>query len=392
MDPRETSLSWIEIDAEAFRHNLSVFRRRLPSGSRLLLVVKANAYGHGLAPITQLASREAVDQLGVHSIEEAATVRAEGWRGPVLLMGPLHHLRVDALLDLQLEPTITELHVLDHLESAAVRRGITVPCHLKLETGTHRQGVMEEDVPSFLDRFRTARAVRLHGLSTHFANIEDTTDHRYAEEQLSRFRSLVASIESSGFSGLTLHTACTAALLTLPATCFDLVRLGIGAYGLWPSRETLASTRTGSGEAVQLRPVLTWKCRIGSLKWTPAGAYVGYGCSYRAVRRTRLAILPIGYADGYDRALSDLAHVILRGQRAPVLGRICMNITLVDASDAPEVALEDPVTLLGREGSERVDAERLAAWADTIPYEVVSRLSPGLPRIVVDGEGRLLPD
>ncbi|MFN8546712.1 MAG: alanine racemase C-terminal domain-containing protein [Candidatus Eisenbacteria bacterium] len=203
--------------------------------------------------------------------------------------------------------------------------------------------------------------------------------------QLARFRTIAELVTARGLGPVTRHTACTAAALTLPESLFDLLRLGIGAYGLWPSRETLVSTRAHS--TLELKPVLSWKTRVTQLKWVEAGEYVGYGLSHRCGHRTRLGVLPIGYADGYDRGLSAVAHVLVRKRRAPVIGRICMNITLIDLTDVADAAIEDEVILIGRSANEALGAERLAGWAQTIPYEIVARLTPSLPRLGVDPEG-----
>jgi alanine racemase len=179
-----------------------------------------------------------------------------------------------------------------------------------------------------------------------------------------------------------VHTACTAAAILFPKTHFTMLRTGIGLYGLWPSRETRISVRERGGPVPDLRPVLSWKTRLVQVKELPEASYVGYGCSYRTTRRTRVGVLPVGYADGYDRALGNRAHVLVRGRRAPVIGRICMNLCMVDVTDVPESRLDDEVVLLGADGDERISAETLAEWAGTINYEVVSRISPLLPRIV----------
>lgn len=379
MDPRAQLLSWIELDVDALRHNLQLFRQRTPERTRLLLVVKANAYGHGLDPVVR-ASGAHVDAFGVHTIDEARAVRDAGWRGSLLIMGHVAHARAEEICALAAEPTVFDLATLRHLDAIALRRRIRIDCHLKVETGTHRQGADAEELAAMLEFFSRSAGVRLRGLSTHFANIEDTTDHDYAKAQLEAFRAIASEVERRGFRDLTRHTACTAAALTLPETCYEMIRLGIGAYGIWPSRETLASTRALGRGNDDLRPVLSWRTRITQLKWAPKGSYVGYGLTHRCTHDTRLAVLPIGYSDGYPRALSGVAHVLVGARRAPVLGRICMNITLCDVTDCGEVALEDEVVLLGAQGDETVGADRIAAWGGTIPYEILARLAPHTPR------------
>lgn len=384
MDPRTRWLSWIELDRDALAHNLDTFRGLLPSTTRLLQVVKANAYGHGLPEVVRAAAPR-VDAFGVHTLDEAGAVRAAGWTGMLLLMGPFPRQALATIADLDLEVTIFESTALAELETLGQARGKVISCHLKVETGTHRQGADREDIPGLLDFFAHARGVRLAGLSTHYANIEDTTDHSFALGQLERFRAIAELVAARGLGPLTRHTACTAAALTLPESLFDLLRLGIGAYGLWPSRETLASTRARS--TLELMPVLSWKTRVTQLKWVESGEYVGYGLTHRCGHHTRLGVLPIGYSDGYDRGLSAVAHVLVRGRRAPVIGRVCMNVTLIDLTDVVDAAIEDEVILIGRVLEEAIGADRLAAWAQTIPYEIVARLTSSLPRILVDRNG-----
>jgi len=222
----------------------------------------------------------------------------------------------------------------------------------------------------------------LEGLSTHFANIEDTLNHEFARLQIERFNAAVRCAEGIAGRIPLVHTACTAAALLFPSTHFTMLRTGIGLYGLWPSRETLLSVRE-KGVPVDFHPVLTWKTKVVQIKWLPEGSYVGYGCSYRTTRRTLLGVLPVGYADGYDRALGNRAHVLVRGRRAPVIGRICMNLCMIDLTDVPGVRLEDEVVLLGSGEDERITAEVMGEWAGTINYEIVTRISPLLPRKVV---------
>jgi alanine racemase len=391
-DSRNQLLSWCEVDAEALSHNLSTLRSLLAPTTQLLLVVKSNAYGHGLPLVTRLARKAGADALGVHSLDEAIQVRAAQWNGMVLIMGYVHRSRLAEAAELEADLTVFDHASLAEIDRLGRRRGKPVRCHLKLETGTNRQGIPEEELGAYLERFGPGSGVTLAGLSMHFANIEDTTDHSYARLQLATFQRMADRVKAAGIAGISLHTACTAAVLTMPETGFDLARVGIGAYGLWPSRETLASTRASVGAGIELRPVLSWKARVAQVKWVSAGSFIGYGCSHRTSRRTRLAVIPIGYADGFARQLSGLAHVLVNGQRAPVLGRICMNMFMVEVTDIDSVETEDEVILIGRQGREEVSCVDLAAQAQSIPYEIVSRISQALPRLAVDGRGRLLPD
>ena len=375
--------SWLEISRAAYLGNLRLFRRLVGPDVELSAVVKANAYGHGRTLIARLALDGGADSFCVHSLEEALALRASGFEQDVLIMGhvPLSRLEEGIAHGFRL--------VLYNLESARAlaerTAGRTVRVHLKLETGTFRQGILAEQLDGFLDLLERHPSIQLEGAYTHFADIEDTTSHEYAFQQLRRFEALAARIQARRGGPLLRHTACSAATLLFPKTYFDMVRLGIGQYGLWPSKETFLSYRLEhpDEDPGALRPVLSWKARISQIKDAPAGSSIGYGQTYRTTRATRLAILPIGYSDGYDRKLSNQAHVLIRGQRAPVRGRICMNLTIVDITDIPGAALEDEAVLIGRQGDEEVRAAQLADWIGTIPYEVVARVSPDLPRIVV---------
>jgi alanine racemase len=232
-------------------------------------------------------------------------------------------------------------------------------------------------------RLRDARSLRLAGVTTHFANIEDSTNHEFAESQIAAFTRIADAIAAIHPVPFLRHNACSAAVLLFNRTHLDLARVGISLYGLWPSKETYVSCLERGKPSLDLKPVMTWKTRIAQVKQVAEGGYVGYGCAWRATRPTKIAVLPVGYYEGYDRELSGLAHVLVRGKRAPVRGRVCMNMCMVDVTDIPGTELEDEVVLLGRQGDERVTAEQIAVWRGTIAYEIISRIHPSLPRVVV---------
>jgi alanine racemase len=380
-------LNWVEVDADAIRHNLALFRRRTGSGVRLAAVVKSNAYGHGMTEVARIAVDAGVDWLCVNNLDEGLRLRAEGFDVPVHVMG---YVPNDGLADAvahDLRLVVYNRATLDALAVRARDAGRTVPVHVKVETGTHRQGVTAEDLPGFVEHLRDlAPALAVEGVTTHYANIEDTTDHGFAEQQIAAFASAAETVESILGARVPLrHTACSAAALLFDRTHGDLARLGISLYGLWSSRETQVSYRERRAEPVDLHPALTWKTRVAQVKWIPEGSDVGYGCTWRATRRTRIAVLPVGYHEGYDRRLSGVAHVLVGGRRAPVRGRVCMNMCMIDVTDVPGVEVEDEVVLLGRQGDERISADQIAAWCGTIHYEIVSRIHPALPRRVVSG-------
>ena len=374
-----SSLVWIELDREAPDHNVRQLKACGGADVLFCAVIKSNAYGHGTAQIVELL--HSCDWFAVNSLEEGLELRALGVTKPVLLLGhvPLHRLEEAVRADLRLTVYNTEtLTALSKLRSPEPAR-----IHLKVETGTGRQGIKIEDMGVFIDEIVAGGGMVLEGLSTHFANIEDTLNHEYSELQLSVFQKALNILESRKLRPPVIHTACTAATMLFPRTHFSMLRTGIGIYGLWPSRETFISVKMGGGPIPDLRPVLTWKTRIAQIKVLQEGSFVGYGCTYKTTRRTTMAVLPIGYADGYDRSLGNNAYVLVQGKRAPVIGRVCMNLTMIDITDIEGVALEDEVTLLGRSGNETISAETMASWAGTINYEIVTRISPLLERRIV---------
>ncbi|MEW5992919.1 MAG: alanine racemase [Candidatus Zixiibacteriota bacterium] len=378
-------LNWIELSRSALRHNIRSLAK-LAGGRTMAVSVKANAYGHGLPQIvTMLKEMVEVDYVTVHSLDEAIACRQTGWQKNIMVLGPIAHDRFEAVFDYDLEPMIFDKQTLGQLGKLATRRKVQLRTHLKLETGTNRQGITEKELPAFAAVYKKHTGLqRPYGAGTHFANIEDTTNHEYAQYQLANFNRTVKRMTELGIKPKICHTACSAALILFAKTRFDLVRPGIAAYGHWPSKETYLSYRLMGSEDDLFHPVLTWKTRVTQLKQLPADTFVGYGCTYRTTAPTRLAVLPIGYSDGFDRGLSNRAHVLIHGRRAPVRGRVCMNLIMVDVTDIKGVRPGDQVVIIGGSGDEAVSAEQLADWAQTINYEILARLSPAIPRHIVD--------
>jgi alanine racemase len=367
--------------------NLRAFRRRLGTEIELSHVVKSNAYGHGLELVAgEDEALSIVDSLSVISVDELVRVREAGIKLPVIILGYVPLSAWEAVVDAEGIPVITNRESLEAFSVAASNRGRDMDLHLKVETGTHRYGIPEDELLDFIELLKTLPGLRLVGLSTHFANIEDTTDHSYAKKQLERFRAALASVEAAGLELPMSNTACSAAAILFPESHYGMARVGISTYGIWPSKETKVSAGHVEGAQMDLKPVMTWKTRVAQVKPVPKGGFVGYGCAWRAPVDSRLAILPVGYADGYDRGLSNVGHVLIRGHRAPIRGRVCMNVTMVDVTHVPGVELEDEVVLLGPQEHERITAEDMAGWVGTIAYEVVSRIGERIPRVRVQIE------
>ncbi len=370
-------LSWIEIDAEGLRKNVDTFRRLIPQSASMMVIVKANAYGHGLSTVTPIVTEQA-DWLGVNCLDEALEITRLGVKKPIAILGHTEHAGLDEVVKNGYRQVVYRLDVAKRLSQAAERSHSVARIHVKVETGTNRQGVGVADLAGFVASLRSLPWLEIEGVYTHFANIEDTLDPSFAQAQLVRFHDALRIFAEGGIQPVHVHTAATAGLLLYPETIFNMVRLGIGAYGIWPSRETQVAARE-RGSKMMLSPILTWKTRVAQVKAVRTGDYVGYGLTYRASRPMHLAVIPVGYYDGYDRKLSNSGRALVRGQLAPVIGRVAMNMTMLDVTDVGG-EVDDEVVLLGRQGKAEIHVEELAEKAGTIPYEMLCRINPLIPR------------
>jgi len=376
-------MQWIEIDKSALVSNISQFRRLVGEKTKLLAVVKANAYGHGLGLVSQIALEAGVDWLGVNSVEEGVFLRRQEVKCPILILGYTPLNKLHEAVSNQLHLTVYNFETLDKLARVCQNLQQKAYLNLKIETGTYRQGIRAEDLLPFTEKANRYPQLVLEGISSHFANIEDTTDHSYAQQQLENFRSILNFLERHKVNIPLKHMSCTAAAILFPETYFKLVRIGIGMYGLWPSRETYLSSLLKHKNLLKLKPVLSWKARVAQIKKVPKDSFIGYGCTYRTNRLTELAVLPVGYYDGYRRHLSNSGYVLIKGQRAPVRGRVAMNFIIVDITDIAGVRLEEEAVLIGQSGQETITADYLASLMGTINYEVVTSIGAHLPRLVV---------
>jgi alanine racemase len=370
-------LTWIEIDAAAVGRNLDAFRSVVTPGTAVMSVVKANAYGHGIDVVAPIAARHA-DWLGVNSLEEALAVRDLGIDRPVAILGHTEIDRLDYVISGEFRQVVYRKDVAEALSIHAKQRGTTARVHLKVETGTHRQGVAPESLEGFVKELLALPNLEIEGVYTHFANIEDTLDPAFAQFQIDEFRRALAIVKEAGANPSWVHASATSGALLYPDMGFNMIRVGIGTYGLWPSRETQLASRE-RGRLISLTPALSWKTRIAQIKSIRPGEFVGYGLTYQASHEMKIAILPIGYYDGYDRKLSNSGRVLVGGQAVPVIGRVMMNMIAVDVTDV-DVNPDDDVVLIGRQGKAEIRAEELAEKIGTIAYEVVSRINPGIPR------------
>ena len=377
----QNDLTWCEVNTQYLEDNIRALRRHLNAQTMLAPAVKSNAYGHDLLIAARAFLKGGADWLCVHTIAEAKQLRKAGIDCPIYCFGPSLVQDLELAAHLRLHLVLYQKSHLDRLSHLASHKpdlikGLKV--HLKIETGNHRQGLTLEQALEFTEVLKINHQQCLSGVSSHFANIEDTVNQGYAELQMSRLLEAGQAIESLWGQPLIKHIANSAATLLWPNRALDLARVGISAYGLWPSK--LIETLIADQLKPKLKPSLNWRARIVQVKDVPRGEPIGYGCTYITSRITRLAVIPIGYYEGYDRGLSNRGEVLIRGQRAKILGRVCMNICMVDVTDIIACDVGDIATLLGESGSHCITADELGAWIDTINYEIVARIAGHIPR------------
>ncbi len=354
-----------EIDLQALRTNFRLVRRIVGCRVGVLSVVKADAYGHGAVAVSKVLVEEGTEMLGVATLGEASELRDAGIEVPLLLLGGIYPDEAGGVVELSLTPALFSLEVAERLDRAAARYGRRVKYHLKVDTGMNRLGIRPEDLDSFLVRLRGYRHIEMEGVFSHLADADLPGGTESVERQLEVFDAVLARVERAGFRPRYRHIANSAALQRFPSSHYNLVRPGIMLYG--------ASAACG----FELRPVMTLKSRVLQVKAVPAGAAVSYGGTFVAARPSVLAILPVGYADGYMRALSNRAWVTVRETRAPVVGAVCMDLTLVDVTGVEGVSCGDEAVLFGAGGP---PVDELARLADTISYELLSIVGKRVPR------------
>jgi alanine racemase len=360
------------IDHEALRWNLRQIRAKVGAKVKILSMVKANGYGHGAAAISKTLAAAGGDAFGVATLEEGIELRQAGVREPILFLAGAYEDQLDQVFAFSLTPVIHELDRLRQLEAALLRRGAMLDVHLKIDTGMGRLGMVAAESDDWLPQIKKLTALKIAGVFSHFSHAE-SVEGDYTKTQLELFNQILPKLRSAGTHPPLVHFANSAATITLPAAYFDMVRPGIMLYGVYPSPPM--------AQQITLQPVLAWKTKILQLKKVPAGTSISYGQTFVTRRESLIATLPVGYADGYQRLLSNRGEVLVGARRAPVVGRVCMDLTLIDVTDIKNVKQGDEVVLLGRQGAGEISADELAAWANTISYEILTSISARVPRI-----------
>ena len=358
---------WAEVDLDALAYNVGELKKRA-GGAALLAVVKANAYGHGAVAVSRAALAAGAERLGVICVEEGEELRLAGITAPILVMGPTMPAQAERVVDLSLTPTVNSRELALALSGHAAERGIVQPVHLKVETGLNRFGLPAEELLPLAEFLRGLPGIEVEGLFTHFAS-GDEGDKAYTRAQFDLFMEVSGRLRWIPLR----HVANTATVMDMPELSLEMVRTGIGMYGCYPSREV--------GRAVTLRPALSLRSRVARLKKLSPGETVSYGRTWRADRPSVVALVACGYGDGLRRALSNRGSILVRGRRAPIVGRVAMDMCVADVTGVPEVKLGDEIVLIGRQGGEEIPVEELAELCDTINYEILCGIAARVPRV-----------
>jgi alanine racemase len=368
---------WINVSSSALTHNYQAIAK-VCNPSLFVPIIKSNAYGHGLKETYETISRLKPEYIGVNYVEEAADLRSFGYKGKILVVGPLKSEHLSQAFELNAEVFLGNADL-----KAAWLEGKQKPkVHVKFDTGMSRQGFLRDEAQTVFAQLKQFKT-HIAGICSHFANVEDCMEQEYALKQLREFKDVLAVAKSHEIAGKA-HIAASASALILPESRFDMVRVGISLYGLWPAQVTKLSYMQTGKEPVELRPALEWKTEVALVKDVKAGQFIGYGCTYQAISPMKVAVLPVGYAEGYPRIAGNSgSYVLIRGKRCPLVGRICMNMMMVDVTHIPAAQAGDTVTLIGSDGEEHLSANRLADWAQTINYELLARLPSSIPRKLV---------
>ncbi|MFA6273425.1 MAG: alanine racemase [Candidatus Paceibacterota bacterium] len=362
--------TWLEIDCRAIEKNYKIFRSLINPKTKLMAVVKSNAYGHGLIGFAKELGRLGADWFGVDSVMEGLALRREGIKVPILVLGYTLPDKFKEAVDNDISLTISNFETLEAVQKEKFSKPLKI--HIKVDTGMHRQGFLIEDLPKVLSFLQA----NVEGLYTHFAAAKNPAFPEYTKKQIAEFEKWRTAFTKAGLSPI-CHTSATAGAMIFPQAQFDLVRIGIGLYGLWPAKE-IESYFTNK---ISLAPTLSWKTIISEIKDLPKGSKIGYDCTETLQKDSRVAVCPIGYWHGYPRVLSSIGFVLVNGKRARILGRVSMDMISLDVTGIKNAKIGSEVILIGKQGKEEISAGELANLSDTSHYEIVTRLNPLMKRV-----------
>jgi alanine racemase len=370
--------TWVEVDLDRFARNLAAIRAAIGSETRILLVVKADAYGHGAVEIARAAIENGVAMLGVATLHEGIELRAAGVAAPIIILSPSLLSEVDEIIEHRLTPCVSSLEFADLLSQRSAAHEVISRLHVEVDTGMGRTGVSDGDAEEFIERVAAMPNLLLEGVFTHFPDA-DSGNTFFAEQQLQRYVEILEGLARRKIAVPIRHVANSAGVLGVRGAALDMARTGILAYGFYPSERV---PRTVSVEGI-----MSFKTRVVQLRSVAAGRYISYGRTFRTTRSTRVAVLPVGYGHGYPWLLSNRGEVLIRGRRTPIIGRVTMDLTMVDATEVPNVSLGDEVVLWGEQGNARIDLTEVADRAETLPYEILCSMGKRVVRVFLE-EGR----
>ncbi len=364
--------TWLEIDKKAIRNNYSVFQKIIKPETKLMAIVKSNAYGNELIGFSKVLDELGVDSFGVDSITEGLALREAGIMKPILVLGYTIHENISIASEKDISITLSSFDAL----SLLVQEKIPIKVHVKIDSGMHRQGFFPKDAKKLADILLKQKHITVEGIYTHFANAKNPSFSGDTDKQVEEFKQATDFFEKAGFHFIK-HASATSGTMLFPKYHFDMVRIGIGLSGLWPAKEVERVLE----KHISLSPVLTWKTIIAEVKTIQKGDRVGYNFTETFSKDTKIAICPIGYWHGFPRALSSVGQILVSGKRARVLGRVSMDMITVDINDIKDVKIGDEVILIGKQGKEEITADEFAAYVDTSSYEIVTRINPKIQRV-----------
>lgn len=371
-------LSYVEISKDNLIHNIKQFRGLLKSKTKIAAVIKANAYGHGDREVARIASPY-VDYFQVDDIEEFERVR-KITKKPILILGYLNEGGIKLALKKKAIITAFDLIHLLKINYIAGSLKTKAKVHIAVDSYLGREGIMPNQIENFIKEIKKLKNIELDGVYSHFANIEDTMNFTHAERQIKTYHECVEIFRKNGYKNINTHISATSGILVYEkdGNLHSIVRLGIGLYGMWPSEHLEYLNK----KKITLKPILRWVTHVAQIKVLPANHPIGYGLTYITKKTTKIAVIPQGYSDGLPRSLSNNGEVLIKGKRAKIIGRIAMNMMVADVSNIKDVLPEDEVVILGEQEKNRITAEQIAKESDTINYEVTTRISALLPRLI----------
>lgn len=372
-------ITWLEISKQAIRHNIGQFKKIVSSKTALMAVVKSNAYGHGMVEMGTIAEKTGVKWLGTVNLDEALELRRAGIKARILVLNYFHPSRLGEAVKKNITLTVYSYGAAQAISTIAKKLRKRIPIHFKVDTGTSRLGVRTDSCLGLIERIQKLPNVFIEGIFSHLADSENP-NQTFTNQQINLFEKLLGQLEEQGIDIPLKHIACSAATLLNKRSHFSLVRLGISLYGLWSVEKDGTRVRK-LHKQFSLRPALSWYTTIVQIKALPSGTPIGYGRTYKTLRKMKLAVIPVGYWEGYDRRLSNIGEVLIQGKRCKVRGRVCMNLTMVDVTHLKRVRAGERATLVGRDGKVEITLDEIAKKMKTINYEVVTRINPSLPRI-----------